>query len=241
MKIVYIKKTGHSMSSSELIIITGASSGIGMALAKLFSAAGYSLGLLARNIAAMEALQLPNTSCIQTDVTNIDSFKKAIMQAEARFGPIACLINNAGFAKGGEFTTIAHQDQQIMVQVNIMGVINGIDAVLPQMRERQFGTIINISSLADRNSRPNTAVYAATKAAVKSLTESLRADSAKYGIRLCNIAPAKIRTPMLMGLNMMDQQLIEVEDFAKTVLWVYQQPKNICIRDMIIAPTYYEA
>lgn len=229
------------MPSSKLIIITGASSGIGMALAKLFSAEGYSLGLLARNVAVMEALQLPNTLCIQADVTNIDSIKQAIAQAEAQFGPTACLINNAGFAKNGEFTTIARQDQETMVQVNIMGVINGIEAVLPQMKKRQFGTIINISSLADRNSRPNTAVYAATKAAVKSLTESLRADNAKYGIRFCNIAPAKIRTPMLMGLNMTNQQIIEVEDFAKTVLWVYQQPQNICIRDMIVAPTYYEA
>lgn len=227
--------------NKPLVIITGASSGIGAALATLFSKAGYSLALLARNISAMEALQLPNSLCIETDVTNLNSVKHAIEQAEKQFGPASCLINNAGFAKGGEFTSIAHTDQETMVQVNIMGVINGIEAVLPGMQARKLGTIINISSVADRKTRPNIPVYAATKAAVKSLTESLRADNAKYGIRFCNVAPAKIKTPMLMGLNMDNTQLIEVDDFAKAVLWIFEQPQGICIRDIVIAPTHYEA
>src|SRR5262249_10255046 len=154
--------------NKPLVIITGASSGIGAAIAKVFSDAGYSLGLLARNLEAMEKLNLPNALCISVDVTDFDTFKKAIQQCETKFGAVDCLINNAGFAKGGDFTELDHADHLSTVNINLQGVINGIEAVLPGMQERKTGTIINISSVADRNPRPQIATYAATKAAVKS-------------------------------------------------------------------------
>lgn len=223
-----------------LIIITGASSGIGAGLAKVFSEAGYPVGLLARNLAAMEALNLPNTCCIETDITDIAQVKAATQKAEKRFGPTECLINNAGFGKGGDFTEVSHQDHETMIGVNINGVINGIEAVLPGMRERKSGTIINVSSVADRNARPNLSVYAATKAAVKSLSESLRMANAKYGIRICNLAPAKIQTPLLISSGLNPEQIISVENVAATILWMFEQPKGVCIRDLVIAPTYYE-
>lgn len=187
--------------SKPLVIITGASSGIGAGLAKLFSQQGYPLGLLARDFQAMEDLHLPNSLCIKTDVTDIHQVRSAIEAAEKKFGPVGCLINNAGAASMG-FTDLPHEAHEIMVQVNIMGVINTIETVLPGMQERKAGTIINISSIADRNSRPNLPTYAATKAAVKSLSESLRMGNAKYGIRVCNVAPAKIRTPMVICNNL---------------------------------------
>ncbi len=223
-----------------LVLITGASSGIGAAMAKVFSNAGYCLGLLARNLEAMEKLNLPDVHCISVDVTDFSSLKKAIQQCEEKFGAVDCLINNAGFAKGGEFTEIAHADHFNTVNINLLGVINGIEIVLPGMRKRKTGTIINISSVADRNSRPQIATYAATKAAIKSLSESLRMDNAKYGIRICNLAPAKILTPMLMAANLTDNQVIPAEDLAKAALWMYQQPQTICVRDLVFAPTYYE-
>lgn len=226
--------------NKPLVIITGASSGIGAAMAKIFSAAGYSLGLLARNLEAMEKLNLPNAFCISADVTRFDDLKKATQQCEERFGPIDCLINNAGFAKGGEFTELNHTDHLNTVSINLQGVINGIEAVLPGMRTRKTGTIINISSVADRHPRPQIATYAATKAAIKSLSESLRVANAKYGIRICNLAPAKVMTPMLISVNLNDNQIIPAEELAKAALWIYQQPQTICVRDMVFAPTYYE-
>ncbi len=224
-----------------LILITGASSGIGAGLAKQFSGAGYSLGLLSRNLDEMKALNLPNCLCLKTDVTDIESVKSAITAAENAFGTTACLINNAGFAKGGEFTSLNHTDHTQMIQVNVQGVVNTIETVLPGMQARKAGTIINISSVADRNARPNLPVYAATKAAVKSLSESLRMANAKYGIRICNVAPAKIRTPLLMSSGLDQNQIIEVDDVAKAVLWIFEQPSGVCIRDLVVAPTYYEA
>ncbi len=227
--------------NKPLIIITGASSGIGAEVAKAFSHAGYCLGLLARNMKAMEDLQLPNAICIATDVVDANGVNYAISQAESQFGPVDCLINNAGFSQHGEFTHIAHAEHERMVTVNFLGVINGIEAVLPGMQQRKSGTIINVSSLADRHPRPQAATYAATKAGVKSLSDSLRMANAKYGIRICNVAPAKIKTPMIQLSSLSDDQTISAENMAKTILWIYEQPKTICIRDMVIAPTYYEA
>ena len=227
--------------NKPLIIITGASSGIGAAVAKLFSEAGYATALLARNKSVMNTLCLENSISIECDVTDISSVNHAINIAQEKFGAADCLINNAGFAKGGEFTDVSHDDNQKMISVNLNGVINCIESVLPTMQKNKSGTIINISSVADRKSRPTLPVYAATKAAVKSLSESLRTANAKYGIRICNVAPAKIKTPLLMSSNLSDDQIIQVEDMAKAILWIYQQPKTVCIRDIVIAPTYYEA
>lgn len=223
------------------MIITGASSGIGASVAKIFSEAGYATALLARNKNVMDSLQIKNSISIECDVTHINSVNHAINIAQEKFGIVDCLINNAGFAKGGEFTEVSHDENKKMIDVNLNGVVNCIESVLPTMQNNKSGTIINISSVADRKSRPTLPVYAATKAAVKSLSESLRTSNAKYGIRICNVAPAKIKTPMLMSSNLSDDQIIQVEELAKTILWIYQQPKTVCIRDIVIAPTYYEA
>lgn len=226
--------------NKPLIILTGASSGIGASMAKYFSSSGYPVGLIARNLDAMEKLKLPNSLCQSADVANYDALAKAIHTIENKFGPVDCLINNAGFVKSGDFVEVDHHDHENTVSVNLLGVMNAIEIVLPQMRERKSGTIINISSVADRNARPQIATYAATKAAVKSLSESLRMANAKYGIRICNLAPAKVKTPMLIAANLNDNQIINVEDLAKTALWIYQQPQTVCVRDLVIAPTYYE-
>jgi len=127
-----------------------------------------------------------------------------------------------------------------MVDTNVKGVMNGIEIVLGGMRNRKQGTIINISSISDRVPRPNIAVYAATKAAVKSLTESLRMANAKYGIRICRLTPAKIRTPMLLPSHLTSHEVVLPESVAAAALWIYEQPKVVCIRDLVIAPTFYE-
>jgi NADP-dependent 3-hydroxy acid dehydrogenase YdfG len=228
------------MMNKKLIIITGASSGIGAALAKTFSVAGYALGLLSRNLEAMEKLNLPNAVCQSVDVTNHAMFKDAINNIENKLGPVDCLINNAGYLKLGAFHEITPEEHANMVNVNFLGVVNGVASVLPGMQERKTGTIINISSLADRNSRPKFETYAATKAAVKSLSESLRMANAKNGIRVCNIAPTNILTEMSVSAKLDPQLAVSAEEFARTVLWMYQQPQHICIRDMVFSSTYYE-
>lgn len=226
--------------NKPLVIITGASAGIGAATAKIFSEAGYPLGLFARNKEAMEKLNLPNAICLSADVTDLRALQNAIQLAEEQFGPVDCFINNAGFAKAGDFSELTYAEHLNTVNVNVIGVINGIEIVLPGMRERKTGTIINISSLGDRQPRPTVATYAATKAAVKSLSESLRMANAKYGVRVCNLAPTKVNTPMILSAKLSEHQTIPTEALAKAALWIYEQPQAICVRDMVFAPTYYE-
>lgn len=226
--------------TQKLVIITGATSGIGMAMARIFSAAGYSLGLFARNLSAMESLNLPNSICVSTDVTDFEAVKEAMISTEKKFGPVDCLINNAGLLKSGGINDMPLEDHVEMLNVNVLGVINSIKSVLPGMRIRQMGTIINISSIADRNARPQFPTYAATKAAIKSLSESLRMENASYGIRISNLAPARIRTVMDSPAGIAGFQDIYPRELAKTALWIYEQPQTICIRDMVFAPTYYE-
>jgi NADP-dependent 3-hydroxy acid dehydrogenase YdfG len=225
--------------TNPLIVITGASSGLGSAIATLFSKSNYSLALFARNLDAMKALNLPNVMMKSVDVTNDQALKIAIAEAEEKLGPVDCLINNAGVVSKGEFTDISHTDHQRMIDINLQGVINGIEAVLPGMQHRKRGTIINISSLADRSSRPNHALYAATKAAVKSLTESLRMANAKHMIRFCNVAPGKVHTPMWKE-EFHPDHFVTANQFAEMILWIYQQPQTVCIRDIVITPTNYE-
>ena len=134
--------------NKPLIVITGSSSGIGAAVAKLFSEAGCATALLARNKNVMDALQLKNSISIECDVTDISSVNHAINIAQEKFGQVDCLINNAGFAKGGEFTEVSHDDNQKMIGVNLNGVINCIESILPSMQKNKSGTIINFVDLS---------------------------------------------------------------------------------------------
>lgn len=224
-----------------VIVITGASAGIGKSLAEVFARAGYPLGLIARQIKPIQAFNLSNVFCVAADVSKYSEFKEALEKIENSLGPIDCLINNAGFAKGGDFNTLTPEEHATTLEVNLLGVIHGMQCMLPQMQARKKGTIINISSVADRKSRPTFASYAAAKAGVKSLSESLRQANAKFNIRICNVAPALVLTPMLIREKISPENTIAVEDFAKTILWIYEQPQSICIRDMVVAPTFYEA
>jgi NADP-dependent 3-hydroxy acid dehydrogenase YdfG len=110
--------------NKPLIVITGASSGIGAAMAQVFSNAGHPVGLIARNLDAMKKLNLKNSLCQSVDVTDYNALTKAINTLQNEFGPIDCLVNNAGFSKGGDFTEIEHHDHETTVQVNLLGEKN---------------------------------------------------------------------------------------------------------------------
>ena len=140
---------------TKLVVITGASSGIGKATALRFSKAGYALLLLARRIDKLEELNLPNTLCRKVDVTDLASFQAAVSEAEAKFGPVDLLVNNAGIMLLGNAITQNPIEWQQMLNVNVMGVLNGVKVVLEGMVKRNNGTIVNISSIAGRKTFPD--------------------------------------------------------------------------------------
>jgi NADP-dependent 3-hydroxy acid dehydrogenase YdfG len=181
-------------------------------------------------------------NCIikQCDVTDQESLNK-IIEAVANNMQIEGLINCAGIAVSGDFIEISQEDIENMILVNTQGLTNAIYAVLPYLRKAQSGTVINLSSLADRYPRPHNAIYAASKSFVRSFSDSLRLSEAKNNIRVCNLSPAFIETPMLTSNHSdIEGKTIPVFDFVSIVQFMYSQPQNICIRDLVVAPTSYE-
>ena len=121
----------------KLVVITGASSGIGEAIARKLSEAGHPLLLLARRIDRLEALNLPNTLCEAVDVTDVTSFETALNKAETAYGPTDLLVNNAGVMLLGQADVQDPAEWKTMFDVNVLGLLNGIHLVLKSMKERK--------------------------------------------------------------------------------------------------------
>lgn len=233
----------------KLIVVTGASSGIGKAIAQHFSALGHPLLLIARRIEKLEALNLPNTLCEQVDVTNKSSFDAAVAKAEAKYGEIDCLVNNAGVMLLGQIDDQAASEFKTMFDVNVLGLLNGMQAVLAPMKARNTGTIINISSIAGRKTFGAHAAYCGTKFAVHAITENVREEVADANVRVITIAPGAVETELLSHTTSNEIKagyeswkdsmggVISANDIANTVTFAYNQPQNVCIREIVIAAT----
>ncbi|MGZ3772138.1 MAG: SDR family oxidoreductase [Pseudobdellovibrionaceae bacterium] len=239
------------MDNKGLVIVTGAGTGIGRAIAKEFSQRGYPLLLLDRSGKASE-LNLPQSISAKVDVSDLNAFSEAVKMAEFKFGPTDCLINNAGLMLLGQLETQDPIEWTQMMNVNVLGVLNGIKSVLGGMIERRSGSIINISSIAGKKTFPDHAAYCATKFAVHALTENLRQETAKHGLRCITIAPGVVETALLSHTTSESikeaykdwkKQIgggLDPHDIAKAVLFAYEQPQNVCIREIVIAPTNQE-
>lgn len=238
----------------KLVVITGASSGFGMALAKEFSAAGHPMLLLARRVEKMEALNLPNTLCRRVDVTEKSSFEMAVRDAENMYGKTDLIINNAGIMLLGDLATQDASEWQKMLNVNVMGVMNGMQIVMNDMKERAFGTIINLSSIAGVKPFANHAAYCASKYGVTGLTEVARGEMSPYNVRVLSICPGAVDTELLShttddsiidGYNAWKESVgavnITVEDVARTIKYAYDLPQSVSLREIIITDTMQDA
>ncbi|HCZ9303753.1 TPA: SDR family oxidoreductase [Vibrio alginolyticus] len=233
----------------KLIVITGASSGIGEAIACHFSEQGHALLLLARRVERLEALNLPNTLCEKVDVTDKASFEAAIEKAEALYGPVDALVNNAGVMLLGQIDTQEASEWKRMFDVNVIGLLNGMQSVLAPMKARNSGTIINISSIAGKKTFPDHAAYCGTKFAVHAISENVREEVASSNVRVTTIAPGAVETELLSHTTSQDIKdgydawkvdmggVLAADDIARAVLFAYQQPQSVCVREIALAPT----
>lgn len=233
----------------SLVVITGASSGIGAAMAKHFSAAGHPLLLVARRIEKLEALELPNALCRQVDMTDAAAFRAAVKEAEALHGPVDCLVNNAGLMLLGQIDTQDPQEWQRMYDINVLALLNSMQAVLGDMKARNGGTIINVSSIAGKKSFPNHAAYVGTKFAVSAMSENIREEVADSNVRIMSICPGAVETELLGHTT--SQAIIDgyedwkqamggvlvADDIARTATFMYAQPQGVNIRDVVITAT----
>ncbi|WP_372430142.1 SDR family oxidoreductase [Vibrio alginolyticus] len=233
----------------KLIVITGASSGIGEAIARHFSEQGHALLLFARRVERLEALNLPNTLCEKVDVTDKASFEAAIEKAEALYGPVDALVNNAGVMLLGQIDTQEASEWKRMFDVNVIGLLNGMQSVLAPMKARNSGTIINISSIAGKKTFPDHAAYCGTKFAVHAISENVREEVASSNVRVTTIAPGAVETELLSHTTSQDIKdgydawkvdmggVLAADDIARAVLFAYQQPQGVCVREIALAPT----
>lgn len=239
-----------SHAAKALIVITGASSGIGLATAKLLSSRGHALLLLARRVEPMDALNLPNTLCRAVDVTDIAAFSAAVKEAEQQFGPVDALVNNAGVMLLGGVDQQNPTEWEHMLNVNVKGLLNGVHAVTKGMIERKAGTIINISSVAGRKTFPNHVVYVGTKFAVHGMSENLREELSPHNVRVIVIAPGAVETELLShttndeikaGYQEWKQEMggkvLSAEDVAHAIDYAYSQPQYVCVREIVLAAT----
>src|SRR5271155_371046 len=203
-----IPSKGHRMSK-PLVVVTGASHGIGRAVATRFATEGHPLLLIARHPEPLDGIPVAQIRQAAVDVADHAALEKAIREAEAVHGPTECLVNNAGFLRIGPLQERNVADMSYEIDVLFKGVLNAIRAVLGGMIARRSGTIVNISSIGDRAAGPDGEVYHACKAAVRSLGMSLQKGEAANNVRVINVAPGFVKT------NIHAEMGISFEEYCK--------------------------
>lgn len=194
-----------STHKKKTVLITGASRGIGKALAKEFAAQGDRIILMATNIQLLQSLcaEIQNTgaevSWRQSDVRDIQAMKESMDAVYALYGSIDIAILNAGVARRSSFANFQREDFDTVFEVNLHGVLNGMEALIPIMKEQGYGTIAGVSSLADARALPGNSAYVASKAALSHLLEAAAIELQAYNIHVLRIRPGFVYSDMTSG------------------------------------------
>jgi NADP-dependent 3-hydroxy acid dehydrogenase YdfG len=237
----------------KVVVITGASSGLGEATARLLSAQGATVVLGARRIERLQKLADELTAnggqalALATDVTDHDQVKSLVDAAVQKYGRIDVMINNAGLMPHSPLERLKIDDWNRTIDVNIKGVLYGIAAALPYMKQQKAGHIINVSSVAGHKVTPNGAVYCATKHAVRALSEGLRVEVKPYNIRTTIISPGAVATELPDSVTEPDvadkihkfykDTAIPADSFARAVVFAMSQPDDVDINEILFRPT----
>jgi NADP-dependent 3-hydroxy acid dehydrogenase YdfG len=194
-----------SSVSGKIAFVTGGASGIGAALTTKLVDGGAEVWIADRQIgSAQELAQRLNSGgakahAIEVDVRSYPSFERAVAEAVQQSGRIDYLFNNAGIAVGGQIDSYTLDDWNDVFDVNLHGVVHGIQAVYPIMIRQRSGHIVNTASMAGLVTTVNQASYTATKHAVVAISKTLRLEAERHGVQVSVLCPGAIRTPILTG------------------------------------------
>ncbi len=218
---------------NKIIFLTGASSGIGEALTIELAKRGATLGLLARREDLLKKLAEKceanggKAKVFACDVVNANAVQNAADQFRAEFEQIDVLIANAGIGGNDEETrNLQPEAVKKVVEINLLGAVNSVAAVLPQMLERKSGQLVAISSLAGSRGLPKSAAYSASKAGMNAFFESVRLDVQHQGIAVTIIQPGFIKTPLTSGRANKMPYLMELEDALPLFIKAIEQKKK---------------
>jgi short-subunit dehydrogenase len=242
--------------SKKVVFITGASSGIGHALAVELGRKGASLGLLARRAETLreiakeveeaggQALALP------ADVRDAEAVREAANQLREKFGRVDVLVANAGVGVTTDAKNLQAKEVADVMGINVLGAVNSVTAVLPEMVEQGSGQLVAISSLAAYRGLPKSAAYCASKAALSAFFESLRVDLRESGVNVTIIHPGFIKTPLTAGRHAQMPYLMELDDAIKKIIRAIETRKKsyafpwqlatISRIGMLLPPNFYD-
>ena len=238
----------------RVAIITGASAGIGRAVARALAAEGAAVVLAARRIERLEAdvrelrASGGQALAVATDVTRLDDMHALVAAARATFGRVDIFVNNAGIMPLSPLAEGRVKDWTRMVDVNVNGVLHGIAAVLPVMLDQGTGHIVNMGSVAGRRPFPGGTVYAATKFAVRCLSWGLHLElGAEHGLRATDIQPGYVDTELIDTLpdpaareewaaRWADKRALQADDVARAVLYAVTAPPHVAVSEVLVRP-----
>ena len=239
--------------AGKVIVITGASSGLGEAAARHLSAAGATVVLGARRTDRLDIIAKElgarggKVLALATDVTRRDDVKRLVDAAVEKFGRVDVMLNNAGLMPHSPLDRLKVDEWERMIDVNIKGVLYGIAAALFHMKRQKSGHIVNVSSVAGHKVTPAGAVYAATKHAVRALSEGLRQEVKPYNIRTTIISPGAMATELPNTISEEDiskgihdfynEYAIPADSFARAVAFAISQPDDVDNNEIVFRPT----
>jgi len=239
--------------AGKVVVITGASSGLGEAAARHLSVRRAAVVLGARRVDRIEALaeelngKGATALALATDVTRREDVQRLVDAAANAYGCVDVIINNAGLMPHSPLERLKVDDWDRMIDVNIKGVLYGIAAVLPYMTKQKSGHIINVSSVAGHKVGPGGAVYSATKHAVRVISEGLRQEVKPYDIRTTVISPGAVATELPASAtepdvaqnlhNFYEEYAVPADSFARAVTFAMSQPENVDINEILYRPT----
>lgn len=224
-----LNKTIHTYKNG-VAIVTGGASGIGRAISEELVKRGCRVvivdlqGDLAEEVASKLRLSDGKATAVKADVANYSAMEQLIRETVERFGRIDYIFNNAGIGIGGHVNHFDIEDWKYIINVNLMGVINGIQAVYKVMIDQGFGHIVNTASTAGLMPSPGMVGYSTTKYAVVGLSESLRSEAARFGIRVSVLCPGAIRTPILAGGGKFGRMLVDIPSEIVSQMWESLKP-----------------
>lgn len=223
-------------------IVTGASSGIGTAIAKELAMEGANVVLAARSeeklASIAKELQLADKIlCVKTDVTNQKDMEALAERAKQTFGSVDIYVNNAGKIGSSRITEGDVENWEQMIDINIKGVLYGIHSVLPEMKERGAGHIINIASDSGFEVTERLTVYCATKFAVRAISTGLEKELANSGVRVTSISPGMVETPLSAASPFEDgRKKLDPADIARAVVYATTQPDYVNVNEILVRP-----
>lgn len=238
--------------SNKVIVIMGASSGIGAATSRLLAKDGAKLVIAARRLNRLEEIQKEfpkaDIDAYKADVTKFENVKNVIDKTVEKYGRIDVLYNNAGIMPTAPLIEGRRDEWQNMLQINIMGVLNGIAAALPYMAKAKSGHIISTDSVAGHTIGPDGAVYSGTKFAVRAIMDGLRIEQAENNIKTTIVSPGSTGTELFNSINDKDQKKfaqdyfkdvggLQPEQIAQAVEFAIGTKDNMSVSEVIIRPT----